>query len=78
MSDGAHRRFDKKDIERNSLHDEIDATYSVFHRDGRVVLQINSYGRATREIPGKLSQTIQLDEEGAKALFEIIKREFDF
>jgi len=70
------RRFERKAMERNALHDEIEATYSVFEHDDRVLLQIDSYGRAEREMPGKKSQTIQLDREGAVALFEIIKREF--
>jgi hypothetical protein len=64
-------------MDRNSLHDEIEATYSVFERDGRVLLQIDSYGRETREVPGKKSQTIQLDREGATALFNILRREFN-
>lgn len=63
-------------MDRNSLHEEIDASYSVFERDGRVLLQIDTYGRDTREIPGKKSQTIQLDREGAESLFNILKREF--
>ena len=70
------RSLTRKNMERNSLHEEIDATYTVFERDGRVLLQIDSYGRAGRQIPGKKSQTIQLDEEGAAALFKILKREF--
>ncbi|MHC2000390.1 methionyl-tRNA formyltransferase [Methylobacterium sp. CM6241] len=72
------RNFERKEMERVSLHDEIEATYSVFERDGRVLLQIDSYGRADREMPGKKSQTIQLDRDGARALFNIIKREFSF
>jgi hypothetical protein len=63
-------------MDRNSLHDEIDATYTTFERDGRVLLQIDTYGRETREVPGKKSQTIQLDREGATALFKILKQEF--
>lgn len=72
------RNFERKEMERVSLHDEIEATYSVFECDGRVLLQIDSYGRADREMPGKKSQTIQLDRDGARALFDIIKREFSF
>ena len=71
------RSFTRKHMHRNSLHDEIEATYSVFERDGRVLLQIDSYGRETREVPGKKSQTIQLDREGATALFNILRREFN-
>jgi hypothetical protein len=65
-------------MDHNSLHDEIEATYSVFDWDGRVLLQIDSYGRESRERPGKKSQTIQLDREGAEALYAILKREFRF
>jgi hypothetical protein len=65
-------------MERNSLHEEIDATYTIFERDGRILLQIDSYGRNDRQIPGKKSQSIQLDEVGASALYSILKREFSF
>ena len=71
------RSFTRKHMERNSVHDEIEATYTTFERDGRVFIQIDSYGRDTREMPGKKSQTIQLDREGATALFNILKREFN-
>ncbi|MGD9783811.1 MAG: methionyl-tRNA formyltransferase [Hyphomicrobiaceae bacterium] len=70
------RKFERKNRERNSLHDEISATYSVFEKDGRVLLQIDMYGRETREKPGKQSQTIQLDRCGAEELLRILKREF--
>jgi hypothetical protein len=65
-------------MDRNSIHDEIEASYTAFERDGRVFIQIDSYGRDERQIPGKKSQTIQFDREGAAALFEILKREFHF
>ena len=70
------RSFERKTMDRNSLHDEIEASYSVFERDGRVILQIDTYGRESREIPGKKSQTLQLDRSGAEHLFSILKREF--
>jgi hypothetical protein len=54
------RKFKRKSMQRNSLHDEIEATYSVFERDGRVILQIDGYGRDSRQIPNKKSQSIQL------------------
>lgn len=71
------RRFERKEISRPSLHKEISpAEYSVFERDGRIVLQIDTYGSKDREKPGKQSQTIQLDHEGAAALFDVLKGEF--
>lgn len=65
-------------MERNSLHDEIKATYSAFEFDGRVLFQIDTYGRTTRDIPGKKSQSIQLDREGARQLYDLLKTSFHF
>jgi len=72
------RSFVEKRMERNSLHDEISATYTVFQFDDQVLLQIDTYGRPDREIPGKKSQSIQLDREGAAALYRILKSAFHF
>ncbi|MCJ7993456.1 methionyl-tRNA formyltransferase [Rhizobium cremeum] len=65
-------------MERNSLHKEIGASYSVFGVDDKRVLQIDTYGTLERQIPGKKSQTLQLDYEGAEQLLNILKREFGF
>lgn len=72
------RTFKEKHMERNSLHDEIEATYTIFERDGRVLVQIDSYGRDSRDIPGKKSQSIQLDAEGGAALYDILRKAFLF
>jgi hypothetical protein len=65
-------------MERNSVHDEIQARYTTFEREGRIFIQIDTFGRDSREIPGKKSQTIQLDRDGAFALYSILKQEFRF
>jgi hypothetical protein len=57
------RPLTHKHMERNSLHEEIDATYTTFERDNRQIL-------------GKKSQCIQLDRTGAMALYRFLKREF--
>lgn len=73
------RKLELKQRERRpSLHDEIEATYSPFEKDGHILLQIDTYGRSTRQRPGKQSQTIQLDEQGAEALYNVLKRTFHF
>jgi hypothetical protein len=72
------RRLTRKQMDRNSLHEEVEATYSVFAWDDRTLLQIDTYGRADREIPGKKSQTIQIDEAAAHELFDILKTHFGF
>jgi hypothetical protein len=72
------KSFEHKSMDRNSIHDGIDATYTIFQRDGRKFIQVDSYGRAEREIPGKKSQTFQLDEKSARELFDILRDCFHF
>ncbi|WP_082540818.1 methionyl-tRNA formyltransferase [Pseudolabrys sp. Root1462] len=70
--------FDEKRRDRYTIHDEIDATYFAFERDGRSLLQIDTFGRRTRQNPGRQSQTIQLDRESALALYKILQETFAF
>lgn len=71
------REFKKGSRDRYTTHDEIDAEYFSFERDGRRLFQIDMYGRDHREIPGKTSQTIQLDRDAAELLISILKKEFN-
>lgn len=71
-------KFDEGRLTRLSLHDPIDATYYAYEFDGRKLLQINTSGRSSREMPDKVSQSIQLDEASARSLYEILKRHFGF
>ena len=52
--------------------------YSTCNYGGKHYVQIDMYGRSDGEMPGKISQTVQLDEESAKYLFELIKNEYNF
>ena len=59
------------------MHDKVSATYTVFEVDDATFVQIDTYGRAERAIPEKISQSILLDRETAKYLVNILKKEFD-
>ncbi|PSC06202.1 methionyl-tRNA formyltransferase [Alsobacter soli] len=72
------RHFDHQPMERNGIHDEVEATYTVFQRDDRTFVQIDTYGRPDRELPGKKSQTIQLTRESASELIAILSEAFRF
>jgi hypothetical protein len=61
-----------------TLHDEVEAVYYFQERDGRRLLQISTFGRATRQEVGKVSQTFQLDEIAARELYGILKDRFGF
>ena len=68
--------FEPGDMERPQVHDPIGARYYLFERDGRRLFQMNTYGRATRDMPEKVSQSIQLDERAARELVGILQRHF--
>ena len=70
------RRFEKLEGERHGLHDEVEARYAIFERDGKVFLQFNTYGRPSREAPGTVSQSIQLDRAGAEQLHKLLAAAF--
>lgn len=50
--------------------------YNAVDVQGARVLQLETYGSMDREIPGKVSQVIQLDEAGARKLKAIIESAF--
>jgi hypothetical protein len=69
-------RFEEGRLQRFTLHDEISATYYLHELDGRKLFQMNTMGRDTRDVPGKVSQSIQLDKAGAQELIAILSRHF--
>ena len=71
-------KIEKLSKDRNTIHDKVYTTYSSFDNNGSHYVQIDTYGRSDREIPGKISQSIQLDEASAKYIFDLLKSEFDF
>ena len=69
------KKFDEKTIEHPSLHGETSATYSVItNEDGRKLLQIDTYGSENRQIPGKISQSLQFGPEGIEELKKILSK----
>ncbi|MEM8878432.1 MAG: methionyl-tRNA formyltransferase [Pseudomonadota bacterium] len=71
------KKFTEKRMERVSLHKPIDATYTPFEFDGRKLFQLDSYGSTERQIPGKKSQSIQLDEDSARTLHRLLAQHFN-
>jgi hypothetical protein len=58
---------------------QVDAIVKIFNtQDDRIVVQIDTRGSEDRENPGKQSQTLQLGEEAAKQLFDILKQTYNF
>lgn len=62
---------------RNTIHEKVLATYSVFTKDEVKYFQIDTYGKEDRQIPEKISQSIQIDQETAQFLVDLLRKEFD-
>lgn len=67
----------KVNKKKNSIHDQVYATYTVFDNNGEKYLQIDTYGKATRENPEKISQSFQFNREVASYLANLLIEEFD-
>ena len=56
---------------RNTVHEKVHTTYTVFEMDGKKYVQFDTYGRIDRENPEKISQSIQLDKETASFIVKL-------
>jgi hypothetical protein len=65
------------DKDRNTVHIKVKTTYTVFEVDGEKYFQIDTYGKSGREMPEKISQSIQFDNESARFFSELLKKEFN-
>lgn len=70
------KRFEARPIEPKRVHDAVVCGYASAVIQGRRILQLETYGSPDREIPGKVSQSLQVDEEGARTLKRILERAF--
>ena len=70
------RKIKKIVKDRNTVQDEVSATYTVFEKFGQKYFQIDTYGRSDRIETEKASQIIQIDEISAKELIKLLIKEF--
>jgi hypothetical protein len=70
-------QFDRTSKDRPKVHKPTRATYFSFigSTDKRYFV-LETYGSDNREFPEKVSQSIQLDQEGASHLIKILRAEF--
>ena len=55
---------------------EIECGWNVVNSDGRTLLRLETYGSAGRQIQGKRSQSMELDEHAAAELMKILSEAF--
>lgn len=61
------KRIEKQ---RNTVHEKVYSTYTVFEMGREKYVHLDTYGRADRETPEKISQSIQFDKETAQLLVD--------
>lgn len=69
--------IEKIEKTRNTIHERVYTTYTTFESEGNKYLQIDTYGKISRDNPEKLSQSIQMNKETARYLISLLKSEFD-
>ncbi len=68
--------IEKIEKTRNTIHDKVYTTYTMFEMSGNKYIQFDTYGRVDREKPEKISQSIQLDRDTAKYIVDLLTQEF--
>lgn len=65
----------KVNMERNSVHDQVYATYTVFDNNGENIYRLIHMER--RENPEKISQSFQFIRETASYVANLLIKEFE-
>lgn len=61
---------------RRMFRTEVDCGYRIVSEQGLRMLHLETYGSQDRQIPGKVSQSLQLDERAAAELLRLIREAF--
>jgi hypothetical protein len=69
--------FEQNPKARQSVHNPTRCLYAIVQgASGERYLQLDTVGSETREIPNKVSQSIQFDRQAASDLLQILHRTF--
>jgi hypothetical protein len=70
------QRFERLPEGGVAFRTEVDCGWRVGHANGRQILHLETYGSADRERRGKVSQAIEIDEERARELLQVLRTAF--
>jgi hypothetical protein len=70
--------FELPDSDSVRPHTDVECGYRIATLGAAPILQLqlDIYGSSDRQIPGKVSQSIQIDEQGARQLMALLQRAF--
>jgi hypothetical protein len=70
------RDFKVEPLDNARPHEDVEAIVRLVDCGREKLIQIDTYGRPGREIPGKCSQTIRLDKRAFEKLIQLGKNHF--
>lgn len=72
------RDFHQVNSDKSVIHKPVSCGWRAFRAGAGdvTILQLDTYGSETRQIPNKVSQSIQLDRDGAAELLKLIRDTF--
>ncbi len=68
--------FHEVALDSSKVHEGVSCGWRVFSSAGQRILQLDTYGSEARKFPGKVSQSIQLDEAAARDVMAILLTAF--
>ena len=70
------KKIRREDKYRNTIHEEVESTYTIFEKNGIKYFQIDTYGKSGRKLKGQSSQVLQLDESSVHELVCLLSEKF--
>lgn len=68
--------FEEINHDSHRIHGPVVCGHKEFVVDGMKILQLDTYGSHERKFAGKVSQSIQIDEQAAANLLKLLERSF--
>jgi len=70
------RRFAEEPAARDTKHTECAGKLRAVESGGEKFIQIDTYGSADREMPGKVSQSLRLSEDAVQQIIRMAANHF--
>jgi hypothetical protein len=70
------RKFTEELASRNTKHSECTGKLRAVESQGEKFIQIDTYGSAEREMPGKVSQSLRLSESAVHQIIQMAAKHF--
>ena len=70
------RRFAEEPAARDTKHTECAGKLRAVESGGEKFIQIDTYGSADREMPGKVSKSLRLSEDAVQQIIRMAAKHF--